>query len=112
MRPTPADAEQLLRLDLYSPLLTLPKNAQVEHDPMDREAIEFPDQTGAETPTKGKTTKSLSAKEIARLTRKQKLEQQLRARVQGSTQNDAERDSKKPRSDDDNDQREDKMDVS
>jgi tRNA (guanine-N(7)-)-methyltransferase subunit TRM82 len=99
-----ADSDKLSSLDLYSPLVVLPKNSQVEHDPMDREAVDLPHQKGSETPGKGKgKTKSLSAKELARLTRKQKLEEQLQARAAAHVPepDDAERDPKKQRSDED-----------
>ncbi|KAJ7656294.1 WD40 repeat-like protein [Mycena polygramma] len=52
----PATPAELKALDLYSPLSALPKNTETEHDPMDREPLENPDDG-----------KEVSRKELGRL---------------------------------------------
>ncbi|KAJ6504799.1 WD40 repeat-like protein [Mycena vitilis] len=69
----PATPAELKALDLYSPLSALPKNTETEHDPMDREPLENPDDG-----------KEVSRKELGRLKSK-KAVAKVQTRPAGET---------------------------
>ncbi|KAJ6565973.1 WD40-repeat-containing domain protein [Mycena sp. CBHHK59/15] len=90
----PATAADLKTLDLYLPLSALPKNHEVEHDPMDR--------VPADNPPDGGPTKEISRKELGRLKSKQAVLAKVQATARPAGEADLEeRNHKRARSEHD-----------
>ncbi|KAJ7252517.1 WD40 repeat-like protein [Mycena rebaudengoi] len=85
----PATTADLKALDLYLALTALPKNNEVEHDPMDREAVVNPED--------GESMKEISRKELGRL----KSKKAVLAKVQATQPESEERSTKRAKSEHD-----------
>ncbi|KAI0369855.1 hypothetical protein BV20DRAFT_996374 [Pilatotrama ljubarskyi] len=98
----PASAAELKTLDLYSPLSSLPKNVDPEHDPLIRDTLS---EAAAVSIDGGAEGKQLTQRELGRLKKKKALlakiqaqEQQKQASREGTAEGEADREVKRARS--------------
>ncbi|KAI0918072.1 hypothetical protein AcV5_002850 [Taiwanofungus camphoratus] len=80
----PATPEDLKALDLYSPLSSMPKNVDPEHDPLRRDLLsEVSAETGDVSQAK-RREKELTQRELARLKKKRALADKLQEQAQAT----------------------------